>query len=368
MCVFGGDKMIVEINQMINIIEDFMCNEWVKELDIGGCVGSNIFRICMETVTGFCNFRDIMVIEGCQDFIEMQNEFLPNHIFYGEMVATGWTNTFQEHEQKYAKFLRNEPNIETYARDMNEYRLIVFNDSHLIPDKYKDIVRNTFAGKIINVVDPYDYDAAHYSHAPTVVDSIHKLSTIQAYARRLFNIDTRAIDKNIICRVREVGRIPVRSVGKQDRNQYVTPYKPIIDFVKSRRNDSIKRGQTVICRSNFINTYEDKIGMHVFTDKSIGTLQTNRQPTNSLYKVRLHNSKNCINCDLTMDSENTKHYETLVEPASIISIDDMHHHKFNSIVLVLPEDGRTDYTGITNRELYSVLRCTNDLAIGYMRI
>lgn len=360
--------MIVEINQMINIIEDFMSNEWIKEIDIGGCVGSNIFRICMETVTGFCNFRDIMIIEGCQDFIEMQNEFLPNHIFYGEMVATGWTNDLREFERNYAKFLRSEPSIETLARDMSEYRLIVFNDSHLIPDKYKDIVRNTFPGKIINVVDPYDYDAAHYSHAPTVVDSIHKLSTIQAYARKLFNIDTRAIDKNIICRVREVGRIPVRSVGKQDRNQYVTPYKPIIDFVKSRRNDSVKRGQTVICRSNFINTYEDKIGMHVFTDKSIGTIQTNRQPINSLYKVRLHNSKNCINCDLTMDSENVKHYETLVESASIISIDDMHHHKFNSIVLVLPEDGRTDYTGITNRELYSVLRCTNDLAIGYMRI
>ena len=40
--------MIVEISQMINIIEDFMSNDWIKELDIGGCVGSNIFRICMQ--------------------------------------------------------------------------------------------------------------------------------------------------------------------------------------------------------------------------------------------------------------------------------------------------------------------------------
>ena len=112
--------MIVEINQMINIIEDFMSNEWIKEIDIGGCVGSNIFRICMETVTGFCNFRDIMIIEGCQDFIVMQNEFLPNHIFYGEMVATGWTNDLREFERNYAKFLRSEPSIETLARDMSE--------------------------------------------------------------------------------------------------------------------------------------------------------------------------------------------------------------------------------------------------------
>jgi hypothetical protein len=69
-----------------------------------------------------------------------------------------------------------------------------------------------------------------------------------------------------------------------------------------------------------------------------------------------------------MNPDAASYYETIVEPASILSIDDMHHHKFNSIVLVLPEDGRTDYTGITNRELYSVLRNTNDLSIGYMRI
>ena len=364
----GGENMIVDISQMINIIEDFMSNEWLKELDIGGCIGSNIFKLCMETVTGFCNFQDIMIIEGCQDFIEMQNEFIPNHIFYAEGVATGWTNIFKEEEQQFAKFMRREPGIETYVRNMNEYRLIVFNDSHLIPDKYKNMIRNTFNGKIINVVDPYDYNAEHYTHAPTLVDSINKLSVIQAYARNLFNIETRAIDKNIICRVREVGKIPVRSVGKQDKNQYVTPYKPIIEYVKSRRNDGLRKGQTVICRSDFINTYDDPIGLHTFTNYSMGTLQTNRQAINGLYKLRLHNSKHCIHCDLTTNDINTPHYETLVEPASIISIDDMHHHKFNSIVLVLPEDGRTDYTGITNRELYSVLRCTNDLSIGYMRI
>ena len=360
--------MIVDIHQMINIIEDFMCNDWIKEIDIGGCVGSNIFRICMETVTGFCNFNDIMIIEGCQDFIEMQSEFLPNHIFYAEGVATGWCNDLRENERDLPKFMRSDPSIVTYPRNMNEYRLIVFNDSHLIPDKYKNIIRNSFAGKIINVVDPYDYGCERFTHAPTVVDTINKVSTIQAYARRMFNIETRAIDKNVICRVREIGKIPVRSVGKQDKNQYVTPYKPIIDYVKSRRNDGLRKGQRVICRSNFINTYGSEIGTHIFTNHSIGTLQTNRQLINGLYKVRLHNSRYHINCDLSMNPDAASYYETIVEPASILSIDDMHHHKFNSIVLVLPEDGRTDYTGITNRELYSVLRNTNDLSIGYMRI
>ena len=360
--------MIVEVHEMINILEDWIQNEWIKEIDIGGCVGSAIFKLCMNTVTGFVNFHDILVVEGCQDFIEMQPDFLPNHIFYAEGIATGWSNTFHESDRELPKFMRSEPSIETYARNMNEYRLMIINDAHLIPDYYLNIICGSFAGKIIRIVDPYDYGAAQFTHAHTVVDSLHKLSATQAYARSLYNIETRAIDKNVICRVRDVGRIPLRSIGKQDKHQYVTPYQPIIDMVRSRRNDGLRKGQTVICRSKFVNTYDDTVGTHIFTNHSIGTLMSNRQAINGLYKVRMHNGKHCIHCDLTMDSVNTAHYETLVEPAGIINIDDMHYHKFNSIVLVLPDDSCADFKGLMPRELYSVLRCTNDLAIGYVKM
>lgn len=353
---------------MIYLLEDWIQNEWSKEIDIGGCVGSGVFKLCMETASGFYKFNDIIVVEGCQDFIEMQPEFIPNHIFYAEGVATGWSVALHEDERKLPKFMRSDPSIETYARNMNEYQLMIINDAHLIPDKYMNIICTSFAGKIIRIVDPYDYHAEHYSHAHTVVDSLHKLSSLQAYARKLFNIETRAIDKNVICRVRDVGRIPIRSVGKQDKNQYVTSYKPLIDMVRNRRNDSLHKNQTVICRNDFINTYEDDVGTHIFTNHSIGTLQTNRQLINGLYKIRMHNSKHCIHCDLTMDNTNIQHYETFVEPANIISIDDMHYHKFNSIVLVLPDDACADYNGLMPRELYSVLRCTNDLSIGYVKI
>lgn len=360
--------MIVEINQMINTIEDFMSNPLAYDIDIGGCVGSNIFRICMETVTGFLNFQDILIIEGCQDFIEMQPEFIQNHIFYAEAVATVWSNDFIEHEKLIPSFLRSEPSIETYAINLNKYQLIIINDAHLIPLKYMNMIRKNFGGKIINIVDPYDYHTEHYSHAPTLVDSLSKLSLTQAYARRIFNIETRAIDKKVICRIRDVGKLPLRSVGKQDKYQYVTPYKPIVDLVKERRNDGLRRGQKVICRSKFINTYGNDIGNHIFTEHSIGTLQTGKQLSNGLYKVRLHNSKHCIHCDLTMKTNDVKHYETQVESANILTIDDMRFHKFNSVVLVLPEEGTPDYNGITGRELYSVLRSTNDLSIGYIRM
>lgn len=360
--------MIVEIHEMINTIEDFIQNPWIKELDIGGCIGTGIFKLCMETVTGFINFTDIMVIEGCQDFIEMQPEFLKNHIFYADAVATCWSTALKEGEEKYPKFLRSEPGIETYVKDLNEYQLIILNDAHLIPSKYKQLICNNFHGKIINVVDPFDYKAECYTHAPTVVDSLHKLSTIQAYARKLIGVETRAIDKTVICKVKILDRLPIRSVGKNDHNQYVTPYEPLIDMIRVRRNDGLRKGQTVICRNDFINTYNTDVGLHTFTNHSIGVLQSNRQVMNGLYKVRMHNSKHCINCDLTMNPDNVKHYETLVEPASIISIDDMRYHKFNSIILVLPDDTCINYNGIKTRELYSVLRSTNDLSIGYVKI
>lgn len=356
--------MIVEISQMITIIEDFMMREDQYALDIGGCVGTGIFRICMDTVTQYYDFNKILIIDGCQDFVEMAKTRLPNHIFYAEAISTELDDYFMKQELDMPKFMRSDLNYVTHANDYNQFDMIVINDGQLIPDNIIQMIHDKFYGKIITIVDPFDYDSENWMYVPIIVDSLHRLSVIQAYARKLYSIETRAIDKNIICALKNGGNIPLRSIGKQDKNQYVTTSKEIIDMVNERRKPHLQRGQKVICKSRYINVLKGEDTMdHVFTNHSMGILQSNKMLLNGMYNVRLHNSKHDINCDLTMDVEHCQHYETLVEPANIISIDEMRYHKFNSIVLILPEGDQ----GVTIRELYSVVRNTNNLTIGHLK-
>ena len=358
--------MIVEISQLIAMIEDFMIREDQYSMDIGGCVGTGLFRLTLDTVTQFYDFHHILVIEGCQDFVEMMKQRLPNHIFYGEAVYTELDDFFMKRDRELPEFMRSDYNYKTIAKDFNNYDMIIINDAHLIPEPILQMIHDKFYHKIISLVDPFDYDSEKWMYVPTVVDSLSKLSMIQAFARKLYNIETRAIDKNILCGFKDVGNVSIRSVGKQDKHQYVTPSADIIDMVNSRRKMYLHRGQKIICRNRFIEvlTGEDKMD-HIFTNNTLGVLTSNKMFANGMYNVKLHNSKHDVNCDLTMDIDESKHYKSFVEPANIISIDTMRYHKFNSIQLVLPVDSEH---GITIREFYSVLRNTNNLTIGHLKM
>jgi hypothetical protein len=358
--------MIVEISQMITMIEDFVRDQSRYVMDVGGCVGTGIFRICIETVAQFYDFSRILVIEGCQDFVEMQRHRLPNQIFYAESVTSEFDDTFYKlDDPNTPKFMRSDLTVTTNPNDLNTYSIIIVNDAHLIPSETLKMIRNRFYAKIINIVDPFDYKSEQWMSAPTVIDSLNKLSLIQAYARRVYKIETRAIDKNVSCGFKDVGNISIRSVGKRDKHQYVTPSKDIIDLINKRRKQDLRRGQKIICTNKYIDVLKGEDGLdHVFTNHSMGILQSNRQLLNSgSYNVRLHNSIHNINTQLTFDAEHAYHFDTTCIPADIISIDEMRYHKFNSIVLVLPDD-----KGITLREMYSVLRCTNNLAVGHLKM
>lgn len=366
--------MTVEINQMINIIEDFMEREDLYSLDIGGCIGSGIFRICINTVTHYLDFTNILVVEGCQDFVEMMKERIPNHIFYAEAISTMWDDPFVKDSYETPDFMKHDLVYTTAPLNFNRYPLMVINDAHLIDSTILQKIRDNFYGKIIMICDPLDYGGDKWLHVPYVIDSLTRLSVIQAYARSLYEIETRAIDKNIICRFKDAGTVSIRSIGKQDKNQYVTPCEDVIKLVNERRKPELKRGQKIVCKNRYINSYTGEDGCsHIFTNHSMGTLISNKQLINCMYNVKLHNSRHDIVCDLTMDINNTKHYDTYVEPANIIPIEEMRHHKFNSIVLVLPEyetigDEAPKYRGLTRREFYSVLRSTTDLTIGHLKM
>lgn len=362
--------MIVQINEALDIIDSFMKSP-SQLLTIGGCVGTTMLKHVMDTVTAYCSFPQILVIEGCQDYVEMQKRRIPNHIFYGEAMYTA----FQEHLDEDAdlpRFLQREPamyNTISPAKFnmMKKYPVIIINDMHLIEFPFDNAIRSLgYSGKIINIVDPFDVyvGAVNFTHVPTVVDTLSVISPIQAYARSIIGVETRAVNKLAFNKVKDIKRIPLRAVGKIDDKQYISNDIELVQNIRAKQIQAgFKRNQRVICSSFNINSYknEDKTVDHMFIQKSMATI-INPKPSNGLTtKIRLYNSRNVMFSDITFN-QGCLHHQISVLPGNILTTAEAAYHKYENSVLVLTDNGKQ----LSKRELYSVLRNANNLAIGHV--
>lgn len=360
--------MIVQINEALDIIDSFMKSP-AEMLTIGGCVGTTMLKHVMDTVTAYCSFPQILVIEGCQDYVEMQKRRIPNHIFYGEAMYTA----FQEHLDEDAdlpRFLQREPamynTISPAKFDMmKKYPVIIINDMHLIEFPFVNALRALgYSGKIINIVDPFDVYVENFTHVPTVVDTLSVISPIQAYARSIIGVETRAVNKLAFNKVKDIKRIPLRAVGKIDDKQYISNDIELVQNIRAKQIQAgFKRNQRVICSSFNINSYknEDKTVDHMFIQKSMATI-INPKPSNGLTtKIRLYNSRNVMFSDITFN-QGCLHHQISVLPGNILTTAEAAYHKYENSVLVLTDNGKQ----LSKRELYSVLRNANNLAIGHV--
>lgn len=359
--------MIVQINEALDIIDSFMKSP-AEMLTIGGCVGTTMLKHVMDTVTAYYSFPQILVIEGCQDYVEMQKRRIPNHIFYGEAMCT----MFQEHldgeDSDLPRFLQREPamyNTISPAKFnmMKKYPVIIINDIHLIKFSFVHAIRLLgYSGKIISIVDPFDVGVENFTHVPTVVDTLSVISPIQAYARSIIGVETRAVNKLSFNKVRDIKKIPLRAVGKIDDKQYISNDIELVQNIRAKQIQAgFKRNQRVICSSFNINSYknEDNTVDHMFVKMSMATI-INPKPSNGLTtKIRLYNSRNVMFSDITFN-QGCLHHQISVLPGNILTTAEAVYHKYENSVLVLTDNGKQ----LSKRELYSVLRNTNNLAIG----
>lgn len=361
--------MIVQINEALDIIDSFMKSP-SQLLTIGGCVGTTMLKHVMDTVTAYCSFPQILVIEGCQDYVEMQKRRIPNHIFYGEAMCTTFQAHFDGDDSDLPRFLQREPamyNTISPAKFniMKKYPVIIINDMHLIDFPFDNAIRSLgYSGKIINIIDPFDVCVENFTHVPTVVDTLSIISPIQAYARSIIGVETRAVNKLSFNKVKDIKKIPLRAVGKIDDKQYISNDIELVQNIRAKQiQTGFKRNQRIICSSPNINSYknEDKTVDHMFVKKSIATI-INPKPSNGLTtKIRLYNSRNVMFSDITFN-QGCLHYQVSVLPGNILTTAEAAYHKYENSVLVLTDNGKQ----LSKRELYSVLRNTNNLAIGHV--
>ena len=80
--------MIIELNEMIDLIDDFYGSADMREMVIGGIAGTPVNKFAVEGCTKYTKFNKILIIEGCQDYIGLMKNPIPN--------VKHWTDLFVE--------------------------------------------------------------------------------------------------------------------------------------------------------------------------------------------------------------------------------------------------------------------------------
>ena len=332
---------VVEIYEMIDIMDEFI-NSNNKQICVGGCVGTNICDIVFEAVSSKYMPYEVLVVEGCQDIVEMMYKFScdkTRHIFYATMFQTFVVNGINGYDEFKPNILQPKPEYQTIINEsiLKQFKCIIVRDAHIIPREYITALTRTFNGQLIYIVDPFDINGEKYSNVPTITDSLSKVSLIIALARSVYNIDSRAIDNKVPCNVSEKKSISRRSIGKIDNSQYISDDEELIKTIRMKQIDSkFRKHHKMIVTGNHVYQCKGEHGNLITLNKdSMFTVQTASE--NPMIKLKLYYSPDTFMQDVSYMDDPPRHMIP-VKPANIISVHEASKHKFVNSVLVLTHD------------------------------
>jgi hypothetical protein len=349
---------VVGMDQMLDLLTDFFNTLIDRRLVVGGCAGTTILKDVMDTATAYCEFKKILVLDGCCDNVVSMTKPIINYMYYADLFA----ETIVDSIHPFDPFKPTIMNPSTEYRKvvdttlMSYYECIIINNAHYIPSEYIQQIYCNFAGKIVCIVDPFDVNGELFARFPTVVDTLIKQSPKIATARNLYGIDTRGIDKRIRG-VIEHRKVSKRTIGRMDDNQYVTDSVDLTWEIRKRQYETtLRRRHKLLVTSNHLFMYPDQSGgRRCITRDALLIAST---PTARPYgKYRIHASKLIIQADVSYTDDASGHIMH-VTPANILHVNDCYKHKFGQIVFV-----QTERTNQTRRQYYSLLKNSINLII-----
>lgn len=353
---------ILELNEMIDMVDDFISNPMQRQLSIGGMIGTQLFKFVIDVVLSKNEFGEICVIEGCQDYIGLTNQSpFNNHFYYADFIKEIKIPDFGDETGYERGFMVWNPVKIEYKHEldisyMGHFNYVIINDAQLIPVDILTAISNIYPGKLILLFDPYEAGAEHFIGYPSIVDTITKSSAIQALARKLFDVDTPSIDKSVRCSVKE-NKVYRRSIGKNDGSQYVTNDKFLANEVWAKQMQSpFRKGQRLMVTDTRILNMTGRDGrIYTVTKNTMLVVEMVHQNSKKV-KLRIWNTKFTFESELTYLPDVSIGVIN-VKPANVLLVNDVRYHKFNTTVLVMDND-------ITTREKYLVLKNTNNLVVG----
>lgn len=350
--------MEIGISELIDRVETFIEGGMRTEsnMTIGCMAGTSGFKMILNAVLKTIDFNQILIADGCRDFIGLLREPVPNYIFYQDMFRhDAVPDLFEIMDPMRVRFVYPKQGYQLRAVTtyLSNYKVMLVNNAQLIPDNYLEILQKYFCGKLILIVDPFEMGMEKFAHVPTVLDSLEKQSKNIAFARSLYQVETRATDRKVKCSFDKV-KMRRTSVGKIDDKQYITNSKAVLDTIREKqyKTSTYRKNMKFITKQPNISFVEsadhDIITIGPHTMFSISSV------TKPLLKLRIHSAKTQFWSSVTYKDTGTG---IIVEPANIISLEQARHHRFNNAVMVLGEEP------MTTRQWYTLLKLANHISI-----
>jgi hypothetical protein len=349
---------VIELNQMLDMLTDFFNSMHQRQITVGGCVGTTIIKDVLDTATAFCQFEKILVIEGCNDYVMSTKIPIVNYIYYADLFAEvicdgiipwdPFKPAIMNPKHEYRKY------VDTVV--LGYYDAIVISNAHQIPKEYLNMIYHNFSGKIVTIVDPFDINGEEYCGVPTIVDTLQKQSLLIATARKLYDIDTRAIEKRSkgILVQRKINR---RSIGKMDECQYITDDAGFAESIRMKQyQTNLRRNHKVFVTSEHLFMYPDSIGGRrcVTANSLLIAFNTTSKP---LQRFRIHSSKLLVNAEISYKLDVPAHIMRVI-PANILTVPQSCYHRYHHSVFIQTTSDRR-----TKRYYYSLLKNSTNLTI-----
>ena len=360
--------MIIELNQMIDLIDDFYSSADMKEMLIGGIAGTPINKLAIEGCTKYTKFEKILIIEGCQDYIGLLKNPISNVKHWSDLFVEEIIPPLVPYDPWKPKIIQESPAFvnRLNADIISKYEAIVAFDSHLIPRDVKKILSDSFKGQIIWVTDPVEDISCMGvggQELPIVIDSLSKLSPLIAMARQTLGVETRAVDTKVRGSVIETARMSTRTIGKIDDRQYVTNNYELFDEVTNRQREmQFRKNQKLIVVDDLVDMMEEN-GVRKASLARNSMLVIENAGANPLMKLRLYNSKISYFADPAYSGMGynpirpSARGKISVVPGNIMMIGGCFpYHRYNHTVVVLAYH-------LDIRQKYSVLKNSNNVTV-----
>lgn len=352
---------------MINYLDDFADGD-LKETLVGGIAGTEINKFAIDAATRHHKFNKVLIIEGCQDYIGLMKNPLPNVKHWGDLFVEDVIEPLVPFDPWKPKVAQ--PNaVPTYTNridveKLSHYEMMVVFDAQLIPRRIQSAISYTFSGQIIWVYDPAEPNGhvfVNQQNIPVVIDTLRKLSPILALARDALGIETRAVDRKVKGSVVETAKMNKRSIGKIDDKQYVgNDYDFTTDILNKQYDSPFRKNQRVLVSSDIVDMMTEN-GVRKTTIGYNSMLVIENPNSKPLMKLRLYNSKTYYFGDITYDRTSNiralmRRDQIRVRPANIIIPDEVKYHRYNHTVVVLGYP-------LNRYEKYSVLKNSNNVTV-----
>ena len=361
--------MVVEVDQMISLIHDFVVTSNDKAMVVGGVAGTEIERFAIEGMTEVHDFHKILIIQCCQDYMGIMKNPIPNVKFMGDILLPDILDHPFQRINPFKPRVEN-PDVKFGVKInfdlLNRYEGIVILNAHLMPNQMAADIMEKGPGPQLYVVDPIEDQfwsrmTFHIENLPVITDTLLKVSPMIALARDTIGVDTRAINNKIKGSLTQINKMSRRTVGKIDDKQYVCCDYELLEDIKRKQEESpFRKNQKVIVHGTIDVMVDDSNERQTLMSGSM--LVVHNAGSRPLMRLRLWNSKIIYATNIVYGKSYnrwmTGKSDVIVDAANIINTYDFMRHRYQHSVFINTENARA-----SKDTMYSLLKNSNNVTI-----